>query len=50
MGIIQFIMLVFFILIYLGIVGVLLARLTKRGLGSFAGERDSEVQQVPIRG
>ena len=49
-GIIQFVMLLFFVLIYVGIVGGLLMRLTKRGLGSFAVERNEEAQQVPLRG
>jgi uncharacterized membrane protein YagU involved in acid resistance len=49
-GIIQFVMLLFFVLIYVGIIGGLLARLTKRGMGSFISERDNEVQQVPLRG
>jgi hypothetical protein len=49
-GIIQFVMLLFFVLIYVGIVGALLARLTKRGMSSFAVERNNEAQQVPLRG
>jgi uncharacterized membrane protein YagU involved in acid resistance len=49
-GIIQFVMLLFFVLIYVGIVAGLLARLTKRGMGIFTGESDNEAQQVPLRG
>jgi hypothetical protein len=43
-------MLLFFVLIYVGIVGGLLARLTKRSMGIFTGDKEAEAQQVPLRG
>lgn len=50
MGIIQFVMLLLFVLIYVGIIGALLARLMKRSMGNFTGDGDKEAQQVPLRG
>jgi hypothetical protein len=49
-GIIQFIMLLFFVLIYVGIVGALLARVMKRGMGTFLKDREEKADVVPVRG
>jgi hypothetical protein len=43
-------MLLFFVLIYVGIVAALFARLAKRGREIFTGEDDNEAQQIPLRG
>jgi hypothetical protein len=43
-------MLLFFVLIYVGIVGALIARLTQRSMGFFRSGSDSDAQQIPLRG
>lgn len=50
MGIIQFVMLFFFVFVYVGIVGALIARLTKRSIENLTVERNNQAQQVPLRG
>ena len=50
MGIIQFFMLLFFVLVYVGIVGLLLARVMKRSMDGFIKDSDEKVEQVPVGG
>ena len=50
MGIVQFFMLLFFVLIYVGIVGALLARVMKRSMGSFLKDRAEKAEGVPVGG
>jgi hypothetical protein len=49
-GIIQFLMLLFFILLYVGIVGGLLARSMRRGMSNCIKGRTEEAQQIPLGG
>jgi hypothetical protein len=49
-GIIQFFMLLFFVLIYVGIVGALLARVMRRSMDSFLKDRDEKAESVPVGG
>ena len=50
MGIIQFFMLLFFVLIYVGIIGALLARVMRRSMDSFFKDRDEKPESVPVGG
>ena len=50
MGIIQFSMLLIFILVYVVIVGALIARVTARSVGILTKQRDNEPAEFPLQG
>ena len=50
MGILQFFMLLFFVLIYVAIVGGLLARFMRRGMDNYFKQKGEKVQEIPLGG